>query len=104
MLVSAVMAAAEAPTIATTITLGLGTVFVGLLCLILIITLMSAIFRSVRKRKQPLAQTSASAAPAAVEMPAAERQQMIAAISCALATVMGKDVGGIRIVSCKKVN
>lgn len=107
MLVSAVKAAAEAPTIGTTIGLGLGTVFVGLLCLILIISLMSLVFRLVRAKKQPQTETAApavsTATPAAV-MPAADRQRLIAAVSCAVATVMGKDVAGIRIISCKKVN
>lgn len=103
MLVSAVGAAAVNPTIGVTVGLGIGTVFVGLLCLILIISLMSLIIRLARGKQQP----QGAAVPAAgteTPMPAADRQRMIAAIACAIATVMGKDVAGVRIVSCKKVN
>lgn len=103
MLVSAVRAAAELPTVGTTIGLGLGTVFVGLFCLIFIIYLMSLVIRLLRGKKQPEVQMSAKPVVEAA-MPAADRQRMIAAISCAVATVMEKDVAGIRIVSCKKVN
>ena len=105
MLVSAVKAAAGEPAIGITIGLGLGTVFVGLLCLILIISLMSLVFRLVRGKKQTQTEAApVAAAPVAPALSASDRQQMLAAVSCAVATVMGKDVAGIRIHSFKKVN
>ncbi len=104
-LMSAAAEVAE-PTIGTTVLLGFGTVFVGLLCLILLVTVMGAVIRGFTGKKQQKAVASdaaATVAPAA-GLSAAERRQLIAAVSCALATVMGRDVTGIRIVSFKKVN
>ena len=104
-LVSAAAGTVE-PTIGTTVLLGFGTVFVGLLCLILLVIVMSAVIRAFSGKKQQKAVAAAvpaAAAPAAC-LSAAERRQLAAAVSCALATVMGRDVAGIRIVSFKKVN
>ena len=61
--------------------LGLGTVFAGLLCIILLISVMSWL-------------CSRTAPKAAA---------MIAAVSAAIAEDMGTDVSAIRIVSMKKV-
>lgn len=81
--------------------MGLGTVFAGLLCIILLVTLMSWVCN----------RTAASAAPKSV--PAAIPQTaapvstvtppMMAAISAAIAEDMGTDISAIRIVSIKKV-
>lgn len=103
-LVSAAAGTVE-PTIGTTVLLGFGTVFVGLLCLILLVIVMSAVIRAFtgKKQQKAVAAAPAAAAPAAC-LSAAERRQLAAAVSCALATVMGRDVAGIRIVSFKKVN
>lgn len=81
--------------------LGFGTVFVGLVCLILLIGLMSRIFASVAKKKAK-AQPAPAEAPAEAEI--ADRGSFIAAVSAAIATVMGKDVTGIRILSVKKID
>lgn len=83
----------------STMLLGLGTVFFGLICLIFIIRLMSLIVRAIDKNK--------AAAPKAQqaevdEIP--ERGALCAAISACVATVMGEDVKGLRIVSIKRVN
>lgn len=78
--------------------LGLGTVFFGLICIVLLCSLMGAIC----KRKQSenansLNQTSGE------ESPAENRQELIAAISAALAENLGTDITGIRILSVKKL-
>lgn len=73
--------------------MGLGTVFAGLLCIILLVTLMSWV----------CARTSA---PKTVpQMPAAPAvtPAMMAAVAAAIAEDMGTDVSAIRIVSMKKV-
>ena len=71
--------------------MGLGTVFAGLLCIILLVTLMSWV----------CARTSA---PKTVpQMPAAPTPAMMAAVAAAIAEDMGTDVSAIRIVSMKKV-
>ena len=64
--------------------MGLGTVFAGLLCIILLVTLMSWV-------------CNRTAAPSAV-MPS-----MMAAIAASIAEDMGTDISAIRIVSIKKV-
>ena len=77
--------------------MGMGTVFFGLICLIVLTTLMSRICGS----KQPAA---APAAPAAVPASAEPNQQeLIAAVSAAIAEELGTDITGIRILSLKKL-
>ena len=46
---------------------------------------------------------TAVSAPAAVQEPIANRQELVAAISAALAEELGTDVSAIRILSLKKV-
>lgn len=99
--------------LSTTI-LGLGTVFVGLIFLIFICGIMSAIVQRVQRAKTA---APAPAAAAAVEEPAPEpepeiaeveeipdRGAFVAAVSAVIATVMGEDVSGLRIVSIQKVD
>lgn len=74
--------------------LGLGTVFAGLLCIILLITVMSWLC----SRTAPKA-----AAPAVNGGSGGVTPAMIAAVSAAIAEDMGTDVSAIRIVSMKKV-
>ena len=80
--------------------LGLGTVFAGLLSIILLITVMSWLC----SRTAPK-----DAAPAPAAVPAVNGDSggvtpaMIAAVSAAIAEDMGTDVSAIRIVSMKKV-
>lgn len=88
----------------STTLLGLGTVFVGLISLIFIIRLMSFLYglfagKSASKAPAP----APTAAPAASAEPIENRQQFVAAVSAAIATVMGTEVSGLRITSIKKV-
>ena len=77
--------------------MGIGTVFVGLVCIILLVTLMSYVCRK---------SDAKSVAPAPVAVPAdvpkpAIRPELIAAVSAAMAEDLGTDITGIRIVSVK---
>ena len=83
-----------------TFLLGIGIVFIGLIALILIIKLMGAIMRGrSAKKTEPIKET----APTAEEtVPEGDRGEIIAAVSAAIATVLGESVSGIRIVSFKK--
>ena len=84
----------------STMLLGLGTVFVGLIVLIYITKLSSAIIRAVEKKK-------AAAVPAAVaeaEAAIPNRGTLVAVVSACIAEAMGKDVSGLRIVSLKRVD
>ena len=87
--------------------LGFGTVFVGLICLIFITKLMSLVTKSVADKKAPALEESAATRAA---VPAdtgseqiADRGAFVAAIACAIAETMGKDVKGLRIHSIKKI-
>lgn len=89
----------------STFGLGFGTVFVGLICLILIIKLMSVILAAKPAKDKPAAPASQQAAAPAAAAPEIEnRGQFIAAVSAAIAAAMGTDVTGLRILSVKKVN
>ena len=85
-----------------TFLLGLGIVFIGLIALILIINVMGAIMRTVQK-KRPQPEQKTQAAPVQ-SVPEGDRGEIIAAVSAAIATVLGESVSGIRIVSFKKVD
>jgi len=78
--------------------MGMGTVFFGLIILILLTYLMSSLCR--RGRKQPEVFASPSSEP---QSAAPDRLEMVAAVSAALAEELGTDVSGIRILSMKKL-
>lgn len=80
--------------------MGMGTVFFGLICLIVLTSLMGRI------TGHSEATAPAAAAPANFAAPAASepnRQELIAAVSAAIAEELGTDITGIRILSIKKV-
>ena len=88
--------------------MGLGTVFFGLICIIILSSLMSAVCKLLEKKPAASRETSSApaevtAAPAAVPVAAPDRQAMIAAISAAIAEDLGTDISGIRIRSMKHV-
>lgn len=80
--------------------MGMGTVFFGLICIVALCYLMSAVCRRTERRK------AVPAAPAAPAVPAetGDRGELVAAVSAALAEELGTDVSGIRILSLKKLD
>lgn len=89
--------------------MGLGTVFAGLLCIILLVTLMSWVCsrttgaKAAPRAAAPSAPAAAPSAPAAAPAAGAVTPAMMAAVAAAIAEDMGTDVSAIRIVSMKKV-
>ena len=86
--------------------MGICTVFIGLICIIILISIMSGIMGRADRKKEK-AVSSAAAPAAAVPAPAAAgtvTPQMAAAVSAVIAEEMGTDVSGLRIVSFKKIN
>ena len=83
------------------IVMGLATVFVVLICLIIICKLMGVIVNSVAPAKAEPAQAApkATPAPAADVMP----QQTVAAIAAAIAENMGSDISKILILSIRRI-
>ena len=80
--------------------MGVGTVFIGLLCIVLLCLIMSAICRAFEQKpktaKAPVDSVSA-------EKPIENRQEIIAAVSAAVAEELGTDISAIRIHSFKKI-
>lgn len=80
--------------------MGVGTVFVGLICIVILCLIMSLICRATdHKSATPAATAAAPAAAQVVE----NRQEIIAAVSAAAAEEMGTDISAIRILSFKKL-
>lgn len=82
------------------VAMGIGTVFFGLICIIFLSSIMSAICR--KSKSEAAAPAAAPAAPA-VQTAIPNRQAMIAAIAAAIAEDLGTDLAGIRILSVKKI-
>ena len=78
--------------------MGMGTVFFGLICLIVLTTLLGRVCG----QKQQAA-PAAAAVPAPAAAPAVNQQEMIAAVSAAIAEDLGTDITGIRILSIREV-
>ena len=76
--------------------MGMGTVFFGLVCIIILTKLRSAVLG---KKPEP-AQSASGSADA---LPQTVTPELVAAVSAALAEELGTDITGIRIISMKKV-
>ncbi len=82
--------------------MGIGTVFVGLVCIVFIVMIMSAIVRKL-SGAPAAAPAPVAAAPVQPQINSGKKPELIAAIAAAVAEDMGTDVSAIRIVSIKKV-
>lgn len=78
--------------------LGMGTVFVGLIMLILLTKLMSAVIGNGKGAEQAKAAPVAAAPAAGIS----DRKAFDAAIAAAIATYMGNEPEGLRIHSIKR--
>jgi len=95
--------------------MGMGTVFIGLICLIILVSAMSSVVRktdrAMESRSKGLtSDAGASSAPLAAAAPSAGvsavsgiTPELIAAVSAAIAEESGTDVSAIRIRSFKKI-
>ena len=86
--------------------MGLGTVFFGLVCIIILCSIMSKICARIGGKAAATpaaAPAEVHAAPTVQAAPVQNRQAMIAAISAAIAEELGTDVSAIRIRSLKHV-
>ncbi|MBE6685953.1 MAG: hypothetical protein E7591_01845 [Ruminococcaceae bacterium] len=84
----------------TVILLGMGTVFVGLVCIVILISIMNLFFKNQKPKAEPKTANSAPASSGDERLDS----ETVAAVSAALAETMGKDVSAIRITSIKKVD
>lgn len=83
------------------ICLGMGTVFVGLISIIILCKILGALCGSGKADKSEKTESApaASAASAVIE----NRQEILAAVTAAAAEEMGTDVSAIRVLSFKKL-
>lgn len=83
--------------------LGMGTVFIGLICLILLCKIVGLLTTKEPKPAENTA-TAVNIAPAtAVTQTIENRQEIIAAVSAAIAEELGTDISALRIISFKKI-
>lgn len=82
---------------------GFGLVFVGLICIILICSIMGALCQRFIKseKSEPVANKPEASAPKSAEIQ--NKGEFIAAVSAAIAEELGTDVTGIRVISVKKL-
>ena len=86
------------------IAMGMGTVFVGLICIVLLCKILGAICSLIENKQEPQAiQSKTAPAPAVQKSTFANRQEVIAAIGAAIAEECGVGIDAIRITSIKKI-
>ena len=96
--------------------MGIGTVFIGLICIIVLVTIMSNVVRKMDRSGKKQASGAGTDLPAAApagpangsgraapEQTGTLTAQLVAAVSAAIAQDMGTDISGFRIVSFKKI-
>lgn len=79
--------------------LGVGIVFVGLICIVIVCSIFGLIGKTGNKTKKPKEENL----PVATEEEIPDRQEFVAAVSAAIAEELGKDVSAIRILSIKRM-
>ena len=82
--------------------LGIGTVFVGLISIIVLCYIMSAIVKLFEKGNKDKG-TQKVVAPAASNAPIANKQEIVAASCAVIAEELGTDAKNIRVKSFKRV-
>ena len=87
------------------VVLGVSVVFIGLICIVLLCKIVSAVCRLSEKKETaaPEAIATNSAPVAASVQPIENRQEIIAAVSAVVAEELGTDISAIRILSFKKI-
>lgn len=96
----------EAPSMGLVIAMGLGTVFVGLICIIVICTVMGRIIRLFEK---PAPKTSPAVSPEPEQPkespePIENKGELIAVIAAVIAEQMGESVEAVRISSIRRIS
>lgn len=83
--------------------MGLVTVFVVLICLIIIIKLMGFIMMKVTEKKAVPAAVPAPGVPQGTAAAPGDKQKLVAAVAAAIAEDMGTDVNHLKIHSIRKL-
>ena len=81
--------------------MGIGTVFFGLICIIVLTTVMGSVLKS--KSKPAPAAAPAAAAPAALAVNTAKEQEILAAVIAAVTEDLGPSASRMQITSINKI-
>ncbi len=82
--------------------MGMGTVFIGLICIVFICSVISFVIRLFTK-KSPAAVATATNVASAISLPIQDKQAIIAGTCAVIAEELGTDVSNIRVLSFKRV-
>ncbi len=87
------------------VAMGISVVFIGLICIVILCKIMSAICNLGAKGAGKKEKAVKAPAPVVTAAPAEipNRQEIIAAVTAACAEEMGTDVSALRVVSFKKI-
>lgn len=84
--------------------MGIGTVFFGLICIIVLTTVMGSVLKSKSKPAAPApAAASKAAAPAAPAVNTAKEQEILAAVIAAVTEDLGPSASRMQITSINKI-
>lgn len=83
--------------------MGIGTVFIGLICIVFICKIVSFVVRSTSKVAAKPTENAPAAAPAKIDLPIQDKQAIIAGTCAVIAEELGTDVSNIRVLSFKRV-
>ena len=84
--------------------MGIGTVFFGLICIIVLTTVMGSVLKSKSKPAAPApAATPKAAAPAASAVNTAKEQEILAAVIAAVTEDLGPSASRMQITSINKI-
>ena len=83
--------------------MGIGTVFFGLVCIIVLTTIMGAVLKSNAKPAPAPAAAPTAAAPAAPAVNTAKEQEILAAVIAAVTEDLGPSASRMQITSINKI-
>ena len=83
--------------------LGVGTVFIGLVSIIILTKIMSAFCKNSNKANENISKTVNSPTASIQNNNIENRQEIIAAVSAAIAETLGEEVDALKIISFKKI-
>ncbi|MDY6365307.1 MAG: OadG family protein [Oscillospiraceae bacterium] len=83
--------------------MGIGTVFFGLVCIIVLTTIMGAVLKSNAKPAPAPAAAPKAAAPAASAVNTAKEQEILAAVIAAVTEDLGPSASRMQITSINKI-
>ena len=83
--------------------MGIGTVFFGLVCIIVLTTIMGAVLKSNAKPAPAPAAAPKAAAPAAPVVNTAKEQEILAAVIAAVTEDLGPSASRMQITSINKI-